>query len=196
MSRPITVLPKPRQRPYPAMWMATQSLESLEWAADNGVRPLLGGSLSSWEQLADWRRHYAERWAASGRAASEVRIGVQRYTLVTETEGEAREAVWQTRWQRSLAWHLRHDDERITAGRNEPYPFAEELDDEAWWDRLTYGTPDRCIAQWRRLAEMGYTDAITWFDVGGLDGAAVLRSMRLFAREVMPALAGSKVETA
>ena len=50
------------------------------------------------------------------------------------------------------------------------------------------GTPDTCIRQLRRLHEaMGidHFNASFWF--GDLTQAQVLRSMRLFAEEVMPA---------
>jgi hypothetical protein len=46
---------------------------------------------------------------------------------VTETEREVREAEWQTRWQRNLAYHLRADDARLQAGRNEQFPFQGEV---------------------------------------------------------------------
>jgi alkanesulfonate monooxygenase SsuD/methylene tetrahydromethanopterin reductase-like flavin-dependent oxidoreductase (luciferase family) len=190
---PITVLPRPTQRPFPPIWIATQSLPTLDWTAGQGYGALLAASSSTWDELAAWRERFDSLRAEAGHGDRERRIGVLRFVYVAETEAEARAAVWQTRWQRRLAEHLRLGDERISAGRNEPYPFEGELSDEEWWDRLVYGTPERCIAQLRRHAEIGITDFLGWFDVGGLDGDTVLRSMRLFAREVMPALAGEAV---
>jgi len=186
---PITVLPRPVQEPHPPIWVAAQSAQSIDWAAEQGYRVMMtGGGATTWEELGEWCRRFAERRAEAGHSAVERRVGVLRFVYVAESEAEAREAVWQTRWQRRLAEHLRRGDERIMAGRNDPYPFDEEASEEAWWDRLVYGTPDRCIAQLRRDAELGVTDAMGWFDVGGLPGERVLRSMRLFATEVMPAL--------
>ena len=75
------------------------------------------------------------------------------------------------------------------AGRNEEYPAPNEPSDAELWDRVVYGPPERCIAQLRRDAEMGFTDFIGWFDVGGLPMTTVERSMRRFAAEVKPALA-------
>ena len=188
---PVTVLPRPVQRPHPPIWIAAQSQASLEWAAQQGHRVLVtGGSSTTPAELRDWRRRYAAIWDETGRSRDELPMGMLRFVYVTESEAQAREAVWQTRWQRRVAAHLRQGDERIVAGRNDAYPFEGEVDEEAWWDRLVYGTPERCIAQLRRDAELGFTDFLGWFDVGGLGGDEVLRSMRLFAREVMPALAG------
>ena len=191
---PITVLPRPLQSPHPPIWVAAQSFPSLDWAVEQGYRVLLtGGSSNTTEELAAWCRHYAARWVECGHDPRDVRIGMLRFVYVTETEEQARAAIWQTRWQRRVAAHLREGDERITAGRNDPYPFDGELDDDAWWHRILYGTPERCVAGLRRDAEMGVTDHLGWFDVGGLAADEVMHSMRLFAREVMPALAGAGV---
>ena len=187
---PITVLPRPLQQPSPPIWIAAQSGQSLDWTAEQGYHVMMtGGGQTSREQLAEWCRRFVERRAEAGHPDRETRVGVLRFVYVAETEDEARAAVWQTRWQRRLAEHLRLGDQRIAAGRNDPYPFDGEVGEEEWWDRLVYGTPERCIAQLHRDAEMGVTDALGWFDLGGIDGARVLQSMRLFAREVMPALA-------
>jgi hypothetical protein len=97
--------------------------------------------------------------------------------------------MWQPRWLRRLAGHLRNASEHIVAGRNEEYPVPNEPSDDELWDRLVYGPPERCIAQLRRDIEHGFTDFIGWFDVGGLPHETVKHSMRRFATDVMPALA-------
>jgi alkanesulfonate monooxygenase SsuD/methylene tetrahydromethanopterin reductase-like flavin-dependent oxidoreductase (luciferase family) len=192
--KPITVLPRPVQQPFPPIWVATQSLETLDWTAASGYNLLMtGGSSTSLDQIGEWIRHYHERRAACGHDPDEGRVAVLRFVYVTDTDDQAREAIGQTRWQRRCAWHLREGDERITAGQNENFPFPDEPSDEAWWDTLVYGSPERCIAQLRRDAELGITDALGWFDVGDLPNDAVLHSMDRFAREVMPALGGVRV---
>ena len=75
-------------------------------------------------------------------------------------------------------------------GITEPYEPPTESSDEEWWDRLVYGPPERCIAQIQRDADLGFTEFICWFDVGGLPHETVVRSMRRFAAEVMPAFTG------
>ncbi len=187
---PITVLPRPVQTPHPPIWMAAQSATSVDWAARQGYSLLLSGSTTSQDQIAEWVDRYRGAWQAAGHADREPRISIQRFVHVTETEAEAREAVWQTRWQRRTADSLRQGISQIVAGQNHTVPPAEEPTEEAWWDRLVYGTPDRCIAEMHRTAAMGATDFIGWFDVGGLPIDDVRRSMRMFAREVMPAVAG------
>ncbi len=112
-----------------------------------------------------------------------------RHVLVTEREADARAALWQSRWQRNVATQLRLGKERVRGGRNDLTGYVDETTEEAWWERVVYGTPERCIAQLRRQADQGVTDFLAWFDIGGLPAAQVQQSMRLFATEVMPALA-------
>ncbi len=184
--RPITMLPKPIQKPHPAIWVACQSEQTIDWTAAEGYHPIFSGS-SGGTQIFGWRQRFVEQRQAAGDSDPNPRVAVQRFVFVSDTEEEARAAMWQTRWLRRLANHLRNDVARITSGRNEPFAPASEPTDEEMWDRVVYGPPERCIAQIRRDVEMGFTDFIGWFDVGGLPHETVTRSMRRFAEEVMPA---------
>jgi alkanesulfonate monooxygenase SsuD/methylene tetrahydromethanopterin reductase-like flavin-dependent oxidoreductase (luciferase family) len=186
---PITVLPRPHQQPHPPIWLAVQSETSLAWAASKGCDVLLTGSGTDWDTLAAWIDGYlAKRQPAPDQPTRAPRVGVLRHVLVTETEQEARQALWQSRWQRAVATRLRRGEEKVKAGRNDLSDWVEESTEDAWWDRVVYGTPDHCIAQLRRQASQGVTDFLAWFDIGGIPAEQVQRSMRLFAAEVMPAL--------
>jgi alkanesulfonate monooxygenase SsuD/methylene tetrahydromethanopterin reductase-like flavin-dependent oxidoreductase (luciferase family) len=180
---PITVLPRPLQQPHPPIWLAVQSETSLKWAAANGCNVLLTGGGTEWDVLGRWIDTHRNA------AGSQARIGVLRHVLVTEREADARAALWQSRWQRNVATQLRLGKERVRGGRNDLTGYVDETTEEAWWDRVVYGTPERCIAQLRRQADQGVTDFLAWFDIGGLPAAQVQTSMQLFAHEVMPALA-------
>lgn len=191
---PITVLPRPMQLPHPPIWMAVQSQTSLDWAADHGCDVILSGASTPWEELSDWIDRFAERRVpAPDNPSRAPRVGMLRHVFVAETEAEARDALWQSRWQRGVAERLRLGEEQIRAGRNSLDGFTHSMSEETWWDRIVYGTPEWCIAQMRRQAEAGVTDVLAWFDIGGLPAESVQRSMRLFATEVMPALAPTSV---
>jgi alkanesulfonate monooxygenase SsuD/methylene tetrahydromethanopterin reductase-like flavin-dependent oxidoreductase (luciferase family) len=188
--RPITMLPKPIQKPHPQIWIACQSEQTIDWTAQQGYYPIFSGS-SGGTQIFGWRRRFEEQWRAAGHAPASPPAAVQRFVYVCDNEQEAREALRWPRWLRRLAGHLRAADERIVAGRNEEYPVPNEPSEDELWDRVVYGPPERCIAQLRRDAEMGFTDFIGWFDVGGLTAETVKRSMRRFAEEVIPAVAAT-----
>jgi alkanesulfonate monooxygenase SsuD/methylene tetrahydromethanopterin reductase-like flavin-dependent oxidoreductase (luciferase family) len=190
---PITVLPRPHQQPHPPVWLAVQSETSLDWAADHGCDVLLTGG-STWEELARWTARYLARHTpAPDNPTRAPRVGVLRHVLATESEADARAAFWQSRWQRAVAHRLRLGEQQITAGRNDLTDYVAELSEEEWWDRVVYGTPERCIAQLQRQAKMGITDFLAWFDIGGLPADQVQRSMQLFAAEVIPALSHAPV---
>jgi alkanesulfonate monooxygenase SsuD/methylene tetrahydromethanopterin reductase-like flavin-dependent oxidoreductase (luciferase family) len=84
---------------------------------------------------------------------------------------------------------LRNHYERVERGRAIPVPAAKEPDIDDLLDRfLVIGTPDTCIRQITRIRELvGITHFNCSFWFGDLEQARVLRSMELFAREVMPA---------
>ena len=61
---------------------------------------------------------------------------------------------------------------------------------ESLKDRFIIGDPDYAIAQIERYRDqLDMTELICWMHVPGVSGADALRSMELFAREVMPAFA-------
>jgi alkanesulfonate monooxygenase SsuD/methylene tetrahydromethanopterin reductase-like flavin-dependent oxidoreductase (luciferase family) len=53
--RPITMLPKPIQKPHPQIWVACQSEQTIDWTADQGYYPIFSGS-SGGTQISGWPR--------------------------------------------------------------------------------------------------------------------------------------------
>jgi alkanesulfonate monooxygenase SsuD/methylene tetrahydromethanopterin reductase-like flavin-dependent oxidoreductase (luciferase family) len=86
---------------------------------------------------------------------------------------------------------LRNNYEQVDRGHAIPVPAKTEPDIDDLLDRyLVIGTPDTVIRQIQRVRELvgiSHFNCSFWF--GDLDQARVLRSMELFAREVMPAVA-------
>jgi len=78
---------------------------------------------------------------------------------------------------------------RVEDGRAMAVPFPNEPSTDDLLEKFAViGTPDTCIRQIRRLHEAMRIDHFNcsfWF--GDLSQAQVLRSMRLFAEQVMPA---------
>jgi alkanesulfonate monooxygenase SsuD/methylene tetrahydromethanopterin reductase-like flavin-dependent oxidoreductase (luciferase family) len=86
---------------------------------------------------------------------------------------------------------LRNHYERVEAGRAVAVPAPQEPDVDDLLDRfLVIGTPDTVVRQIRRIEEaVGITHFNCSFWFGDLEQARVLRSMQMFARDVMPAFA-------
>jgi alkanesulfonate monooxygenase SsuD/methylene tetrahydromethanopterin reductase-like flavin-dependent oxidoreductase (luciferase family) len=84
---------------------------------------------------------------------------------------------------------LRNHYERVELGHAVPIPVRDEPSTEDLLDRfLVIGTPEKVIAQIARLREwVGISQFNCSFWFGDLDQKRVLKSMELFAKEVMPA---------
>jgi alkanesulfonate monooxygenase SsuD/methylene tetrahydromethanopterin reductase-like flavin-dependent oxidoreductase (luciferase family) len=118
-------------------------------------------------------------------------VGVQRAVYVTDSEADARAAAEEARWNMRVTLSLRNHYERVEQGRAVAMPAPSEPTTDDLLDRfLVIGTPDTCIRQITRIRDLvGITHFNCSFWFGDLAQARVLRSMELFAREVMPAFA-------
>ena len=63
-----------------------------------------------------------------------------------------------------------------------------EADDEAFWNGLFYGDPDRVRGKYLDLAAAGATFASCWMMLGGIEHEKLMRSIRLIGDEVLPAV--------
>ncbi|MGH7355886.1 MAG: LLM class flavin-dependent oxidoreductase [Candidatus Rokuibacteriota bacterium] len=183
-----TVFPQPVQRPRPPIWITAQSPESVEAAVRRGFNVLTGGFGVPIERMAEFRRLF-DRHVAELRPDRAPEVGVQRAVYVTESAADARAAAEEARWNMRVTLSLRNHYERVERGRAVPVPAPKEPDIDDLLDRfLVIGTPDTCIRQIKRIQDLvGITHFNCSFWFGDLEHPRVLRSMDLFAREVMPA---------
>ena len=181
---------QPVQKPRPPIWITAQSPDSVEGAVRRGFNVLTGGFGVPIERMAEFRRLF-DRMVAEVQPPHPLEVGVQRAVYVTHSEADARAAAEEARWNMRVTLSLRNHTERVERGRAIPVPAAKEPDLDDLLDRfLVIGTPDTCIRQITRIQELvgiSHFNCSFWF--GDLERARVLRSMELFAREVMPAFA-------
>ena len=183
-----SVFPQPLQKPHPPIWVTAQSPASVEAAVRRGFNVLTGGFGVPIERMAEFRKLF-DRSVAEQRLPQTPEVGVQRAVYVTHSETDARAAAEEARWNMRVTLSLRNHYERVEGGRAIAVPAPKEPDIDDLLDRfLIIGTPDTCIRQLRRVQEMvgiSHFNCSFWF--GDLEHDRVLRSMDLFAREVMPA---------
>jgi alkanesulfonate monooxygenase SsuD/methylene tetrahydromethanopterin reductase-like flavin-dependent oxidoreductase (luciferase family) len=183
-----SIYPKPVQKPRPPIWITAQSPYAIEAAVRRGLNVLTGGFGVPLERLAEFGKVF-------GKVVEETKpprtplVGVQRAVYVTKDVADAREAAEQARWNMRVTLSLRNNYERVESGRAIPVPAQTEPTLDELLDRyLIMGTPETCIRQIRRVQEVvgiSHFNCSFWF--GDVDQTRVLRSMELFAREVMPA---------
>ena len=155
-----------------------------------GFNVLTGGFGIPIERTAEFRKLF-DRMVAEVKPPHPLAVGVQRAVYVTKDDADARAAAEEARWNMRVTLSLRNHYERVENGRAVPVPAPKEPDVDDLLDRyLVIGTPETCIRQIERLRrDVGITHFNCSFWFGDLAQARVLRSMELFAREVMPAFA-------
>ena len=87
------------------------------------------------------------------------------------------------------ALSLRNHHQHVDRGRAVPVPGPKEPDTDDLLDRfLVIGTPDTVIRQISRVRDMvGITDFNCSFWFGDIEHPRIMKSMTLFAKEVLPA---------
>jgi luciferase family oxidoreductase group 1 len=183
-----TIFPQPVQAPRPPIWITAQSPDSVEGAVRRGFNVLTGGFGVPLERMAEFRRLF-DRLVAEVKPPEPLHVGVQRAVYVTDSAADARAAAEEARWNMRVTLSLRNHYERVEHGHAIPVPAPKEPDVDDLLDRfLVIGTPDTVIRQIARVREqVGITHFNCSFWFGDLPQARVLRSMELFARDVMPA---------
>ena len=183
-----SVFPQPLQKPHPPFWVTAQSPESIEATVRRGFNLISGGFGVPIERLREFRKAF-EGHLVTYPPKQPIHVGTQRPVYVTDNEADARAAAEQARWNMRVTLSLRHNYSRVENGHAIPVPFENEPSTDDILDKFSViGTPDHCIRQIQRLQEaMGIDHFNCSFYFGDLKQDQILRSMRLFAEEVMPA---------
>jgi alkanesulfonate monooxygenase SsuD/methylene tetrahydromethanopterin reductase-like flavin-dependent oxidoreductase (luciferase family) len=180
----------PLQQPYPPLWYPTHNSDSVMYAARHGYHFVGLGPAAHVRQHVDmywqtWEAHRHESGRLNGHVAAP-KVGILRQVCVADTEDEALAATRAAHggWYRSITklWHA-HDDHSIDG------LFAWEPAIQG--ETILFGTPARVREQLARVLEVsGCNYVIGAFAWGTLPHEQALRSLHLFAEEVMPAFAG------
>ena len=185
-----TSVPKPLQNPHPPLWVAARDLETHRFAVAAGCDVMATPLSKNDDEVAD----LAEKFNQAVGENSDLprpRLLMMRFGFAGESDPEIENAV------RALARYGRRF-ENLFRGIGEvrngfPDPVGEGGDDDP--ARLDVarnchmvGRPDEIIARLKKYEAMGVDQFCLNLD-SGLDGAAKLRSLRLFAREIVPAFA-------
>ena len=178
----------PVQRPHPPLWYGVSDPAAVPWAVENRINIVCNAPLSVVRGVVD---SYRAQWRAEGRSAAELPlIGMNRHVVIADTAEEALANARRAykRWYESfiLLWK-RHGTTPFRAA------YPDNFDDAARMDFAVAGTPDQVRgALAAQVAETGVNYFLCRAAFGDLPFAASLRSVELFAREVMPALVAAR----
>ena len=180
-----TVWPKPLQKPYPPLWLAGTSVESMQLAAERDMMPITTGLLGA----AGVQSHLSaliQARSALGKSINDTTLGLQCITHVADTDAEAEAQLSYARWQNQAGHALARLE--VKNGRVQAGPYEGELDDKGFLDRLYFGSPDTVVGKFKGAAAIGATHISNWMMFGGLEHEKIMRSIRLMGEVVIPAL--------
>ena len=177
----------PLQRPYPPLWYATSNLDSVPWAAARGMHLVGLGPAEAYRPFVETYRASAVTQGDDPRRLNPhvgvPRIGINRQIIIADTDAEA-EAIARAvhpRWAASFV--------KLWADHgNTAHAQRVNLDAALRHETILAGSPARVHDQVARLIEAtGVNYVIGCFAWGDLTLVQSLRSLRLFAEQVMPA---------
>lgn len=177
----VSVFPRPVQNPHPPIFVVAVSPESLALAARRGYSAYLGATRPH-AQLRENALEYRAILDEAGHDPASVSLPVNRFVYVAETDDRARREFEAPLLEliRERAPDLRPVLEQRYGGE---LPYARFVE-----DFLVVGSPETVTARLHDLAaEAGCTDVLATLNFVTLDHELAMRSMALFAEEVMPA---------
>ncbi len=171
----IVVEPPSVQKPHPKLWMGAGSPRSITQVADYGFDMLLG-QYDSFETIVEEVNLFKSLVEAKGETFDPIRVGVARSVNIVDTKAEYDAAI----------------DARM-AGRRRTQNLAQRPDFEDTREiaelGTIYGTPDQVAEKIQDLKDAGIEYIL-------LNCPAGIKTLRRFAKELMPAFADSAKVTA
>lgn len=187
------LVPQPVQSPHPPIYIAaTRTKATQEFVAGSG-HPLLIGVVLDTEDAIALCHTIIDLAKTKGKNMAMGQIPFFRYFYVAETEEQARADSkpaldWNLdmiQWRRTFetgseVWDKMEDFRKTRVELPPSYDYLYE-------NRAFIGSPDQIIAKIKALQNEGIETFGCNFSFGGMPQEKVTKSMRLFAKEVMPA---------
>ena len=187
----ISVLPKPYQKPYPAIHQVVDGIRSIEWAAQQGLNiimwiPTVKALKIKFEAFKNAKSEAEKRNVPMGEGISLVRD-----MFIADTMEEAKEKAgqhmvdymkWVCHW-RGLGNHMDPGEELpVTKGKLDllNYDFLHKRN-------MLFGTPEYVIDKIKELkSELNLQSLHVWSNFPGIKHEDCMKSIKLFTEKVMP----------
>jgi alkanesulfonate monooxygenase SsuD/methylene tetrahydromethanopterin reductase-like flavin-dependent oxidoreductase (luciferase family) len=181
---PATAVPKPLQKPYPPIWVAGRSPDTIRWAIERGYHQLA----TPWREpfgRVEFLYNQFKQLVEECRPARRPKFALSRMTFVGATDGEALEAMRVVQTHHRIFTRLFRNQATVKGGFTVPEPVEDEYEPERLFANLVAGSPETCIEKLRMYEALG-VDHYVMYAGFPTDHAATMRSIRLFAERVMP----------
>jgi alkanesulfonate monooxygenase SsuD/methylene tetrahydromethanopterin reductase-like flavin-dependent oxidoreductase (luciferase family) len=178
----LTLYPRPVQQPHPPVWVAGTSVESLGWAGRNGYHIMTVGHPHPPERVHPGVEAWKQGLIEAGIDPEKRHCQFHVRTHVNESSVQAQEIG---------RGAISRYDKISRIGRKSLTVAPTDYDWKAMLatGRNLYGNPEQCIDIFHNARKNYYFDTLTTtFNFGGIAHEEIKKSMRLFAKEVMPVL--------
>jgi alkanesulfonate monooxygenase SsuD/methylene tetrahydromethanopterin reductase-like flavin-dependent oxidoreductase (luciferase family) len=191
----VPIALRPLQQPHPAFWYGSSNTIGSTWAGERGLHFVTLGPMPTAKANIDAFKEALAKRGSAAQPKAEFRggaaIGVQRHIFLADTEEEARRFakpamdahLANLNWLRDM-----HGVTGLVSRLNVPRGADYEA---CVADRTVIaGTPDQVCAEIeRQVDELGINYLLAYLFLGTMSLNEALRSLALFATEVMPRLA-------
>ena len=185
VEEPITVFPKPYQKPYPPMWLAGSSEGSLKLAAEEDILPLTS-SMMGMDAVSQQFATYVRYRRDAGKSVDNLSMALQCMTHCAPTMKDALDQLpyirWQIRAQKALT------EKKVVDGKTQAVPYEGEMPDDLFLDRTYLGDPDYLIEKFKKANDAGITNISLWMMWGGIEHEKLMSSIKLMGEKVIPEL--------
>jgi natural product biosynthesis luciferase-like monooxygenase protein len=189
----LTVLPRVFQKPHPPIWNACfLSQESFVWTAREGYNLLYVAYHVDTATAGERVHWYLDELPRFGRHAGDHEVCCCYHAHFTARPDEA---ALRALVEGPMA---QYTSAGVEAARKPPDPVAykgyaarEDYQRQAAFenyfpDRVLMGDPESVLARIRRLKALGMTQLALIVDFGALKQADIMRSLEIFARDILP----------
>ncbi|HBT67979.1 MAG TPA: hypothetical protein DEB63_06710 [Agrobacterium sp.] len=179
------VWPRPVQKPHPPIWYAAMTPPSIAFAAERGYHVANWPFLRPMSFVESVAKSFHECREKAGHARGEQKLGVMRPVYVAVFEAEARKSVERMLMNHRLSQRIRSYDMNIDSRAYvTPDPLDDEPSPDEVFENMIAGTREQCLEKLAKYDAIGVDQLLPWFDFG-MEHDDVMRSMKLFADEVM-----------
>jgi alkanesulfonate monooxygenase SsuD/methylene tetrahydromethanopterin reductase-like flavin-dependent oxidoreductase (luciferase family) len=189
----VSVLPRPVQKPYPEVWVASTSLDGFLAAAQRGYHLLCMPILKGLEGLAEDIAKYKKCLADHGFDPSTRRVAAMVPWFVTRPDDDIEDVVsafmWYIRRQVNLVappdyMDARHATFRVFGQLAAGMPEDKALEELTRHRMIVLSDVEGSRKALDEFFDAGATDLIGQFEVGGMPHERTVAAMESFARDV------------
>lgn len=186
----VSVYPKPRQKPHPPISLVAVAPETLAFAAEKGYSAVIGAirSLRELEEAADSYRGFLRETDHNG---TDVELKVNRFIYVSDTDEKARGEM-----EGPFTDFIENHAPDLKAALIMKYGSEENFSfDRFVSDFCVFGSPETVTLRVKEMAgRVKLNNLLCSLNFITQDHSLCIRSMELFAKEVMPAFTSPRKE--